>query len=1246
MRIHIFILIWLLGCLPLTMAKQPNFDFYEAEDGLSMNTVNDIVTDNDGFLWAATQAGLNRFDGKKFKVYNVSNNQYGPSGKHITRLFYGRKKQLWLLTKNDGINQYHPAHDTFSAYHHLNSPLPDTEFTDLSQDSDGNIWLATKADGLIHYSPTDNKIINRFTDNSQENVQEKSQTNKLISNGITRLFTDKFERLWIISDRGLSLMTSELTLTHFPHDNTLIKEEITSVESGQSNTLWIGTKSKGLFLLDIHTSSFKRIDTAIGLEGNRITSLKKDRLGKLWIGLEKKGLARYSPQHKTIEFFSGAAKNRQQLNSSLVTSMTIDSDHQLWIGTKGGGLNKTFLDAETFGHMHPQSFADNHLKNGNVRSIFRDHRQQLWVGTAKGLYRALEDKNKQIIGFKPFMVPGSRLSQSFISFMREDKQNQFWVGTRGEGLFIFTADKQSYIHYKHNPANSNGLPSDLLFSLYFDRDNSAWITTMDAGVAKYISEARGFSHFRHDKNNADSLASNEITNLIQDKEGNYWFTSYNAGLTRLSVDGTFTRFNTDTLTGFPDDQLMSVFMGKNDTLWLGSSNGIFSFNSRTHDTQLFNTDKGLIGNLAYLTLMDNKQNLWVGTASGLSMFNTHDFSVKNYTNIDGLQDNEFNFGAGFIDDDNRIYLGGINGFNQFRPNQLPTLHPPREPRIDTISILNKNQSSEMRHIDRSIPEESQLSLSHHDDIFSLYYLSPELHRANRLTYEYKMIGLHDKWISGHPDQVARFTGIASGNYTFLLRAKDINGQYSPVRQLDIQILPTPWLSWWAYCLYITGVISLLFLLLYSKSKKYRQQSRLLTEIEKSEQRLQLALWGSGDEFWDWDIDNREVIRSNTFLKYPDTETHLDDTMKQCIHPDDYDEIAAEIDHCMNRGQDKFKLMYRSILGDGTWLWVLNRGQVITRDQLGQPTRIAGTIKNIQAQKDNEASLTALNLDLEARVQGRTSELQHKNDELKETLEELKQTQSELLDKEKMATLGGLVASITHEVNTPIGISVTAASHLQTSVQLFNKHYADGEVSHEDFEEYQTEVHDCSKLILTNLERASKLIKSFKQVSVDQSHEEIREFNLKTYLDEIFLSLNPMLSRTVHEYEYTCPDDLFIKSNPGAFYQIVSNLFNNSVIHAFHDGHSGHLSLHIIKTDHGVDLTYRDDGCGIPTQVQDKIFDPFFTTKRGKGGSGLGMNIVYNLVTQMLGGEITLHSEKDKGCQFTISLPKSILVNSK
>lgn len=248
-----------------------------------------------------------------------------------------------------------------------------------------------------------------------------------------------------------------------------------------------------------------------------------------------------------------------------------------------------------------------------------------------------------------------------------------------------------------------------------------------------------------------------------------------------------------------------------------------------------------------------------------------------------------------------------------------------------------------------------------------------------------------------------------------------------------------------------------------------------------------------------------------------------------------------------------------------------------------------------------------------------------------------------MDKEKMAALGGLVASITHEVNTPIGISVTAASHLQESVKHFDQLYRRGEITEEDFEQYQNEVAECCRLILANLERASKLIASFKQVSVDQSHEDVREFDLHAYLEEIFISLNPMLSRTPHEYSYQCPEKLIIQSTPGAFYQIVSNLFNNSVIHAYPDGKSGKLSLDVARTDQGICITYQDDGCGMSQEVQAQVFQPFFTTKRGKGGSGLGMNIVSNIVTQVLKGEISIDSQEGRGSTFIIHLPDSLIV---
>lgn len=1233
MRSAAFLPLLLLLLISWAEASPIHFQFYEAEHGLSMNTVTDIVTDDEGYLWVSTQAGLNRFDGKNFKQYPVTGDSFGPTEKHINTLFYGRKKQLWILTNTGKLNLYDSTTDTFTSFNSDNTPLPSAIYTDIAQDSHGDVWIATDSMGLIHYSLTDNDIINHY----------KMANDQLSSDHIRQLHIDKFDRLWVMTDKGLSQINNKHEITHYPAISRQLKDDITSLEVGHSNTLWIGTKSKGLFLFDIYTGSLKSIKAATGLIGKRINSLKQGKFGKLWLGVDSVGLARYSPQNETIQFFISDPDNNQSLSSPMITALNLDHKNQLWIGTQGRGLNKVYLEAETFGHVHPFSFDADNIKNGNVRSIFRDIHQQLWIGTSKGLYQAIENKNKKITSFKAFTIPGTKISQSFISFIKEDQQQRLWIGTRGEGLFILAPDKQSHVQYTHDANKPNSLPSDLLISLFFDQQHTPWVITRNAGVAKFIDEEHGFTRFNHDRGNPNSLTSNEVTGVVQDNEGNYWFSTYNNGLNQLSIDGTFTHYSTDTPIPIPQKYLISLFMGKNNLLWISSNEGIFSFNLVTNETQTFTTDNGLIGNTVYLSLLDRQQRLWVGTASGLSVINTSTLAIKNFTDIDGLQDNEFNYGAGYIDEDNRVYLGGINGFNHFFASQLPKLSAPRKPVIHRLSLRNTAKPTQLQ--ESSIANARQLSLNHQDNVFSLYFHTPDLHRANRLTYEYKMVGLHDEWRAANTDNSVHFTGLPSGAYIFLLKSKDINGQYSPVKQITIKKSPAPWLSWWAYGLYVFVLTLLIVIMYYVRWKKLQVQAHLLKDKEASEQRLQLSLWGSGDEFWDWNIKKESITRSNTFLVYPEKETHLKDTVHNCVHPDDIPTVATEFDECLNQGKDKFELTYRSKVPDNSWLWVLNRGQVIERDRSGKASRITGTIKNIQSQKEAEAKLIALNQELEKRVLDRTLQFQQSNDELTETLKQLEYTQSELVNKEKMATLGGLVASITHEINTPIGISVTAASHLQESVKIFNKKYSEGDISHEDFEQYQGEVYEGSTLMLTNLVRASKLIKSFKQVSVDQSHEEIHEFNLKLYLDEIFLALNPLLSRTKHKYSYQCPEDIVILTSPGVIYQIVSNLFNNSVVHAFPDETAGELVLNIVKTSEGIELIYKDNGCGMTQDIQAQVFDPFFTTKRGKGGSGLGMNIVFNLVTQELKGTVRLSSDLGEGTTFYISLPESLLVKT-
>ncbi|QYJ87161.1 PAS domain-containing protein [Shewanella mesophila] len=1229
MRAIVISLLFAISFCCSALTYQPQFDSFGAKDGLSMNTITDIVSDDDGHLWIATQAGLNRFDGKHFKIFDITEGPYGPSVKHIKKLHYNHN-QLWLITRSDGLNRYHADTGIFEVFNSKNSELPN-DIVDINLEANGNIWVATADKGLLYFSPKTRKIIERFDTASKHFA--------LPSNKMLSLFRDKYDRLWLGTDAGLASIEQAQSQYKVSLWGKGIVDKISAIEQGNSDTLWIGTQDQGLFLLDILNNNMIEITTALTYKSSQISALKRDKFGTLWIGYRSYGLARYSPNQHHLHLFNSASENRYSVNSPVITSLWIDNEQQLWIGSQGGGLSKTFLDAQYFGHIHGFSFPTDNLKNVDVRAILDDENEDLWIGTANGVYFGLKDSNGDLSGFELFNPQNTMLSKSFISFIKQDDKGQIWIGTRGDGLFIYAQDKQSYIHYQANYQGSNNLPSNTLLSLYFDRDKQPWITTKDAGITQYLGVEKGFKTI----NASQGLPTNFITDMTQDNQGVYWLTSSTDGLISISPAGNIRHFNTESSVKLPKKSLLSIVTGRDNDLWIASTDGLILFNSKTLASKLLTTDDGLIGNTIYMLLADQHNLLWLGTTKGLTALDTNLMTTTNYTDIDGIQANEFNFRAASLGKNGTIYVGGVNGFNHFNPTQLPKRLAPNMPVITDVYILNKPMPA--LNID-NISEKNQasLSLTHEDDIFSLHYHSPNLHNASRLSYEYRMIGLNPTWLQSSTEQITYFTGLGPGHYIFEVRAKDINNITSPTRQLKVMIEPDPWRSPFAYTFYFSFAFMIISYLFYRKWWQYKQQAELLKEIAHSEQRLQLALWGSGDEFWDWDITKGIVNRTNTFLEYPDGIELVEETILNRIHPEDAPKVSQIAQACINEQMDKFSVSYRGMDEQENWVWVLNRGQVVERDANGKASRVAGTIKNIQQQKETEIALRELNQELEQRVKLRTTELQQRNDELNSTLDELKHTQGELMDREKMAALGGLVASITHEVNTPIGISVTAASHLQESVKVFDKNYQQGDVSHEDFVLYQVEVAECCQLILSNLQRASKLIASFKQVSVDQSHEDVREFDLHAYLDEIFISLNPMLSRTPHKYSYSCPEKLNIKSTPGAFYQIVSNLFNNSVIHAYPDGRSGNLSLTVESDELGIKITYQDDGCGMSDEIQEQVFQPFFTTKRGKGGSGLGMNIVYNIVTQVLGGEIQINSVLDQGSTFIITLPSELIVN--
>ena len=250
----------------------------------------------------------------------------------------------------------------------------------------------------------------------------------------------------------------------------------------------------------------------------------------------------------------------------------------------------------------------------------------------------------------------------------------------------------------------------------------------------------------------------------------------------------------------------------------------------------------------------------------------------------------------------------------------------------------------------------------------------------------------------------------------------------------------------------------------------------------------------------------------------------------------------------------------------------------------------------------------------------------------------KELEQKLILSEKMAALGSLVAEATHEISTPVSTGITAVSSLNEKTREMEELFHDEEMTRSALEAYLTTGKEVSQIVLSNLKRAAELIRSFKVVAVDRCSEERRQFNVREYLDEILLSLRPKLKKTRHTVTVNCPGDLELDNDPGAFSQIISNLVVNSLIHGFENTDQGKIVIDISQENDTVVLKYSDNGKGIEKDHLAKIFDPFFTTKRGKGGSGIGMNIVYKLVTQKLNGHIECASTPGVGTTFTIQIP--------
>lgn len=291
----------------------------------------------------------------------------------------------------------------------------------------------------------------------------------------------------------------------------------------------------------------------------------------------------------------------------------------------------------------------------------------------------------------------------------------------------------------------------------------------------------------------------------------------------------------------------------------------------------------------------------------------------------------------------------------------------------------------------------------------------------------------------------------------------------------------------------------------------------------------------------------------------------------------------------------------------------------------------------KAKREIEITNQKLNESIE-KLEKFQEELEESNTELEVSVENLKKTQTKLVESEKMASLGSLVAGIAHEINTPIGIGLTGITHFLDITKELEKKYESDRMSQEEFEDYLKTSKTLATQINSNLDRTANLVRSFKQVAVDQTSEQKREFNLKKYIEDTILSINNIIKKTDLKIEINIEEDINITSYPGAYSQIITNLIINSIQHGYKQKIKGVITLDISMKNNYISIIYKDDGKGISKENLKQIFNPFFTTNRTHGGTGLGLNIIYNIVTSNLNGTIECESKEGFGVMFKIVIP--------
>lgn len=937
-------MILLLASTTLQAARQDyHFSRVGGSEGLLQRTIQAVAQDEQGYVWIATQGGLQRFDGQRFLPIGHDPDQPNALPESfVTALALDATGRLWIGSNSHFLSSLELSSGRITAGATRGDPQRDRVVAILAA-ADGSLWIGTGS-GIERFQPDNGQRTEVLRLTSAPRADRRGMPRSI------QLALDGEDRLLAATDGGL-----------FRIDPATLRSErvgrasvIQSVHRDGAGRIWIGT-ADGLLQLG-EGDVLRRITQADGQPVPAVRRIASDARGRLWLALSKGGLLRFDPADGSALRLESRRNIPGSLHDPQVATLMVDRGGLLWVGGESFGLATTPVDGARFSLLLDPPIPGPTPVSNNVRTLLDAGGDRIWVGTTAGSLKRMNvatgvsEEFIEALGKSLGSTPIDAAAIRVLGLANGD-HDALWVGT---DLGLFLLDPGQRLARRVEPPETLAPPPDsetAFRTLLRGRDGTLWVGTTSSGLLAYRSASGEWRRYgAQGDDEAGGLGSSAILSLFEDSRRRLWIGTLDGLHVLDPVSGTARRHAHD--PGDPAslsaNLVRAVTQARDGRIWVANHGGLdLAIEDPATGVLRFQRHgvaQGLPGPTIYGVLEDAAGQLWTSSNMGIARFDPGSGTTQRFGMADGLQDLEFNGGAQLALDDGRLLFGGINGVNIFDPASIAV--DDRQPPVVLASLQVGSDGTERHFLDSRSPIEIEQAARVLRVRFAvLDYFDPGRNRV-----QYRLDGFDRDWVERGALTEVTYTNLDPGNYVLRARGSTSDGVWSEqTLSVPLQVVPAWWNSRTARLLYALVGLLALALVWRVQDRRRRQEGALLKQIAQREERLKLALWGSGDEFWDWDILANVVHRigaDQLLGRAREEDLSTDEWRARAVHPEDLGRVQALLQAHITGQTPAFESEHRVRNADGDWIWVRSRGKVVERDNQGNALRIAGTARDI------------------------------------------------------------------------------------------------------------------------------------------------------------------------------------------------------------------------------------------------------------------------------------------------------------